>query len=194
MPPVLTKPSGGAASFSPKRGGFASTKGGRGGGFTVAFEGLDEAIGKLRALEQASRTGGNWSASIESDAPHARWVVEGTPPHIIRRRNARALRVPGYGFFASVRHPGTRPNPFMEEALDAKASEMENRAAALIDRGIDEANPDSFRKAEQLAANIVLGEAVRRAPRGRGPARGVRLYQSLRARYHTTATALGRAA
>ncbi len=46
----------------------------------------------------------------------------GTGPHIIRARRAKALRfeVGGRVVYAkSVRHPGTRANPFLQEALTA---------------------------------------------------------------------------
>lgn len=49
------------------------------------------------------------------------FVRSGTRPHIIRPRNARALRwtTPGGDvvFAAFVRHPGTRPNPYHERVL-----------------------------------------------------------------------------
>jgi len=78
-----------------------------------------------------------WAAS-----PMASFIIEGTPPHIIRARNARALMIPvqraggGRGFsgsifglngsrsrsqqvafFAQVQHPGTRPNDFRPRAM-----------------------------------------------------------------------------
>ncbi|MFF5968283.1 hypothetical protein ACFY64_32075 [Streptomyces collinus] len=51
--------------------------------------------------------------------PATRFVLDGTRPHIIRPRRARALRfVDGRVVFAAyARHPGTRPNPFLQRAL-----------------------------------------------------------------------------
>lgn len=52
--------------------------------------------------------------------PKARLVLDGTRPHLIRPRRARALRfeVGGDVVFAKlVRHPGTRPNNFLARAL-----------------------------------------------------------------------------
>ncbi len=66
------------------------------------------------------------------DAQRALWHHEGTPPHIIRPRNASVLafywdkaanfarsRVlgAGYVFFKLVHHPGTPANPFLVRAL-----------------------------------------------------------------------------
>ena len=59
---------------------------------------------------------------VTSNAPYSIFVHQGTRPHVIRAVNARALsfywpRVGRQVFFASVNHPGTRPNPFMAEAV-----------------------------------------------------------------------------
>ncbi|MBC9729258.1 hypothetical protein [Streptomyces sp. TRM68367] len=57
---------------------------------------------------------------IVCDHPAVRFVLDGTRPHIIRPRRARALRFEVDGrvvFSAFVRHPGTRPNNFMARAL-----------------------------------------------------------------------------
>lgn len=47
--------------------------------------------------------------------------MDGTPPHTIRPRRRRALRFVSGGavvYARRVRHPGTRPNPFLVRALD----------------------------------------------------------------------------
>ncbi|MFE0545213.1 hypothetical protein [Streptomyces sp. NPDC058891] len=57
---------------------------------------------------------------ITCDHPAVRFVIEGTRPHVIRPRRARALRFEVGGqvvFAAYARHPGTRPNPFLQRAL-----------------------------------------------------------------------------
>ncbi|WP_234467785.1 hypothetical protein [Streptomyces sp. MBT62] len=54
------------------------------------------------------------------DHPKVRLVLDGTRPHIIRPRRARALRFEVGGevvFAGKVRHPGTRPNDFLARAL-----------------------------------------------------------------------------
>lgn len=53
-------------------------------------------------------------------ARHARWVHDGTRPHMIRPRRARALRfeVGGRIVFAQrVNHPGYKGNPFLRDAV-----------------------------------------------------------------------------
>ena len=57
------------------------------------------------------------------DHPAVRYVLDGTRSHIIRPRRARALRFEVEGcvvFSAYARHPGTRPNPFLQRALRLK--------------------------------------------------------------------------
>lgn len=55
--------------------------------------------------------------------PQARFVIQGTRPHQIVPRNAKALRWLGPGglggarFARRVNHPGTKPNPFPEKAI-----------------------------------------------------------------------------
>lgn len=58
---------------------------------------------------------------VTAKANYAVYVHEGTAPHIIRARNARALAftVDGRQVFAKyVRHPGTSANPFLRQAAE----------------------------------------------------------------------------
>lgn len=55
---------------------------------------------------------------------YATYVNDGTRPHVIRPRNAQVLRfrVGGRIVFArKVDHPGTKPNPFLDRALEEVA-------------------------------------------------------------------------
>lgn len=58
---------------------------------------------------------------VSASVPYALFVHEGTAPHIIRPRRAGGLlrfQVGGQTVFArEVKHPGTRPNPFLADAL-----------------------------------------------------------------------------
>lgn len=60
-------------------------------------------------------------------APYAVYVVKGTAPHEIRPVNACCLAFRAAGgdmvFTKLVRHPGTKPNPFLERAVE-KAREQ----------------------------------------------------------------------
>ena len=57
---------------------------------------------------------------VTSHAPYSAFVHMGTRPHVIRPRNAAALRFTSGGrtvFASSVNHPGTRPRPFLTNAV-----------------------------------------------------------------------------
>ena len=65
------------------------------------------------------------SVKVGSDLEYAAMVNDGTRPHIIRPRRARALRfvVGGRVVYAKfVRHPGTRARPFLDRALQEVAA------------------------------------------------------------------------
>lgn len=60
------------------------------------------------------------TGGVTSHAPYSRFVHQGTRPHVIRPRNASALKfnVGSRTVFAtSVNHPGTRPRPFLTNAV-----------------------------------------------------------------------------
>lgn len=60
------------------------------------------------------------SVTVGSDLEYAGYVNDGTRPHVIRPRRARALRfrVGGRVVYARlVNHPGTRAKPFLDRAL-----------------------------------------------------------------------------
>lgn len=59
-------------------------------------------------------------AHVFSDVEYAPYVNDGTRPHIIRPKNAKALRfrVGGQVVYARVvHHPGTKARPFLDRAL-----------------------------------------------------------------------------
>jgi hypothetical protein len=53
----------------------------------------------------------------EGLAPHGDYVLFGTKPHVIKAKNAKALKTP-YGYFKKVNHPGTKPNDFLKRGLE----------------------------------------------------------------------------
>lgn len=58
---------------------------------------------------------------VTAKANYAGFVHDGTRPHVIRARPGGVLAFPGAGgtvYAASVRHPGTRPRPFLKNAAD----------------------------------------------------------------------------
>ncbi len=80
--------------------------------------------GQLRGnlhKEWFTRTGGDVGIRVGSNVPYAHLHHDGTRPHVIRARRARALRyVNRQGdvvFAVSVMHPGTRPNRYLSDNL-----------------------------------------------------------------------------
>ena len=70
---------------------------------------------------------GDGEASIQALAPNAVYVEKGTRPHEIRPVNASflAFEVSGRMVFTPlVRHPGTKPNPFMQRAAEDARSKV----------------------------------------------------------------------
>lgn len=87
--------------------------------------------GQLKSLIRAQpvRRVGPWTieSGVESLARHSAPVHEGARPHVIRARNAPALRFfwPKVGrvvFFKRVNHPGNAPQPFLTRAVHRVAS------------------------------------------------------------------------
>jgi hypothetical protein len=69
-------------------------------------------------------------------APQALFLEEGTRPHVIRPKKAKALRWMGPNgpiFARSVRHPGTKAQPHLEPAIRDNAGVFENIYADEIE-------------------------------------------------------------
>ena len=80
--------------------------------------------GRLRAAIGPPKYSRTWTlrprVTIEVNVDYASFVHDGTRPHVIRPRNARALRfmVGGQVVYARVvHHPGTRARPFLDRAV-----------------------------------------------------------------------------
>jgi hypothetical protein len=76
-------------------------------------------VGKVSELQR----------KIKSSAKYAKDVNDGTPPHVIKVKRAKALFVPmtgtylgvsfsGHAFFKKVNHPGTKPTRFVEKSME----------------------------------------------------------------------------
>lgn len=54
---------------------------------------------------------------------HGKWVEFGTPPHVIKPKTKKALKFQSNGdsvIVKKVKHPGTRPNPFIRNTIKTK--------------------------------------------------------------------------
>lgn len=88
---------------------------------------IDEApvrTGRLRTSikDQVITVSGGVSLQFHSDVPYVPFVISGTQPHDIYPVNAKALawhdQSGAQHFAAMVHHPGTKPNPFPQRALE----------------------------------------------------------------------------
>lgn len=85
-------------------------------------------------------------ATVRAGGIVAPRIIGGTAPHVIRVRRARALNFGGSpaAFAASVRHPGTSPDPFVARGVrradldgltDTAAASAAHRIAEAVDGG-----------------------------------------------------------
>jgi len=103
--------------------------------YAEAFYGAPWKTGKL-ARSIVKEIDEDGEASIKALAPHAVYIIKGTTPHEIRPVNASVLAFKAAGgdmvFTKLVRHPGTKPNPFLQRAVDKARENVEEIFAELF--------------------------------------------------------------
>lgn len=87
--------------------------------------------GRLKTAVQKQNSGTRGMVWLSRGIAHY-WiyVVEGTRPHIIRAKNKKALKTP-YGLFKSVKHRGTKANPFVDRSYDMMQGDINQRVNAF---------------------------------------------------------------
>jgi len=145
-------------------------------GFTVTVKGANEIAIRF---EGAAGKLANARAIVGTNLKYARMVHDGTRPHVITARKAKALFWPGARHpVRSVRHPGTKARPFLTDALTAQRGAivalLTTRVAQILDGG-----GGDFRQ-----ALLAAGYLVQRDAQGRAPVRTGTLRRSL----HTEVT------
>jgi HK97 gp10 family phage protein len=104
--------------------------------YTEAFHSAPWKTGKLARsiVKEIDKDG---EASIKALAPYAKYVIKGTAPHKIRPVNASVLAFKAMSgdmvFTRLVRHPGTKPNPFLQRAVDKARENVEEIFAELFE-------------------------------------------------------------
>jgi hypothetical protein len=82
-------------------------------------------------------------AKLQALAPYAKFVVEGTRPHEIHPASANVLvfntKSGDLVFTKLVRHPGTKPNPFLQRAVDKAREQIDSIWAELFEDLVEEA-------------------------------------------------------
>lgn len=87
----------------------------------LAYENINKDTGRTAGTIGSTLVGAGSSVSghVGSNDRVARYLEYGTRPHVIRPRNARALRFVSGGrvvFARAVNHPGTRPYRWLERS------------------------------------------------------------------------------
>ena len=107
--------------------------------------GKGERPGRLRdaiRYERQTNLGeGQVTLAFVAPTPYTRFVIDGTRPHLITAKAARALHwVDEAGrdqFRRSVKHPGTKENPFPERAVFPLTGVLHERFRAAIEAGME---------------------------------------------------------
>lgn len=82
---------------------------------SFAIQEAPRASGRLAQAHRIEKVGNGWRLIVR-DVPYWPFVYYGTKPHIIRPKRAKVLHWDNV-FAAYVRHPGTKPNKWMDRAL-----------------------------------------------------------------------------
>lgn len=88
--------------------------------------------GRLKASVKKQTFGSRGLVFVsKAIAPHAFYVLEGTRPHKIVAKHKKALKIPGFGVFKSVQHPGTKANPFVDKGAAKAQGEIQQKINAF---------------------------------------------------------------
>jgi hypothetical protein len=102
--------------------------------------------GRLKSAIRYSRQTGPGSVALrfEAHVPYVHYVLDGTRPHTITPKAARALRFQFYGhapgavvFAKRVKHPGTRANRFNHRAVLPLVPELQRKFRAAIEAAME---------------------------------------------------------
>lgn len=96
---------------------------------------IESTTGNL--VRQTTRTA---TAEINVGVDYASFVSYGTVPHIIQARRARTLAFEQDGvwrFPFRVRHPGNKPNPYLDQAVDVARTKLADEIADVVRRAAE---------------------------------------------------------
>lgn len=106
--------------------------------------GKGPSAGRLRKAIRSSRSlslgEGLLQIKFKANVPYLPYVLEGTSPHLISAKAARALHWQGTGgdvFRRQVHHPGTKANPFNERAVFPLTPELRALFEAAIEAAME---------------------------------------------------------
>jgi HK97 gp10 family phage protein len=92
-------------------------------------------VAGIRYTTRVDAANGQSTAKVfvsQKKAWYGRLVESGTKPHIIKARNAKALKLHGGRLVEQVKHPGAKPKPFMRPAAETKYPQAVDAMAAKL--------------------------------------------------------------
>lgn len=92
--------------------------------------------GRLRGSIQFPEKVASLKYAISINARYWEWLQFGTPPYVIKPRTKKVLRfeVNGKVVFAKfVNHPGIKPNPFIDRAIDKTSPKVPDLVSIALD-------------------------------------------------------------
>jgi hypothetical protein len=96
---------------------------------------LQGSIQMRSAIDEGARISGYWGSFATI---YARWVEEGTGPHVILPKTKKALFWPGAAHpVRMVFHPGTRPHPYLMPAAEMHYPSLGIRIRAKAEWGAE---------------------------------------------------------
>lgn len=128
----------------------------------------------LTALAAAAQRAARTAVAVGTPLPYGKWVEQGTKPHVIRARNARFLRFqigPRTVFRRSVRHPGTKPQPYLHPAYWATRGAVAATVADGLRVAARTGQPGEGAQGMADAGLVVMEAARARVPVRRGDLR-----------------------
>ena len=79
------------------------------------------------------------TATVTVDEKYGEYIEKGTRPHLITPKNKQALFWKGaLNPYKSVKHPGTRANPFFKPGVEESSNYIEDQFMKVIERLVRE--------------------------------------------------------
>ena len=149
--------------------------------FGITINGLPAVLERLAALDEGGHRFGGMQAIVSPGMlAYAPFVSSGTRPHDIYPRNKAVLAWPAAGtptratgkakaggamaFAMHVHHPGTKPNPYVEEAVGVATAGVVLRVTEAVTAIIGGGGAAVLAKSLEAGGLMVQSEIMHRAP------------------------------
>jgi len=92
-----------------------------------------------KKIRRQAGTIGVIAGAMGKGSRHRELIEWGTKPHLISPRGAGYLKI-GFGYATLVQHPGSRPYPFIQPAMNEASTIGQQAADTVLNKYIDQAN------------------------------------------------------